>query len=137
MRELWRRQRQLALYLGGGVASAIIDVGTMHLLIVGGVNYLVATSVGFGAGLLFNYAYHAFVTFTATPSGASLLRYLIVVAINYGFTLACVAGAVALGAQAIVGKVLALPLVAASGFILGKRWIFATPAAPAAARKTP
>ena len=124
MRELWRRQRQFVLYVGGGVASALIDMGLMKGLIAAGVNYLVATSAGFGAGLLFNYAYHARVTFTATPGGASLVRYLIVVAVNLGFTLGCVHAAVALGAGPMIGKLVALPLVAASGFILGKRWIF-------------
>lgn len=124
MGELWRRHRQLALYVGGGVASALIDVGLMHGLIKAGVNYLLAASAGFGAGLLFNYAYHARVTFTATPGGASLLRFLCVVAVNYGFTLGCVRVAVSLGAAPEIGKLVALPLVAASGFILGKRWIF-------------
>lgn len=144
MRELWQRQRQLALYVGGGAASALIDVGLMQALIVAGVNHLAAASAGFGAGLLFNYLYHLRVTFapaadndvdaagaaaTRAPRHASLPRYLLVVALNYGLTLACVAGAVALGVAAVAGKLVALPLVAASGFILGKRWIFAAPSA--------
>ena len=124
MRELWRRQRQLALYLGGGVASALIDVGLMNALLRARLHYLLAASAGFGAALLFNYAYHAHVTFDAAPGGASLLRYLCVVAFNYGLTLACVSAGVALGTSPLAAKLLALPLVAASGFILGKRWIF-------------
>lgn len=126
MLELLSRQRQFLLYLAGGVLSALIDVGLMQFLIHGGINYVAATSAGFVSGLLFNYAYHARVTFTAPPSGRSMGRYLIVVALNYVFTLACVAASVQLAGAAVIGKLLSLPLVAINGFILGKRWIFKT-----------
>lgn len=124
MRELLSRQRQFLLYLAGGVASALIDVGLMQFLIYSGVDYVSATSAGFVAGLIFNYGYHATVTFTAPPSGRSMGRYLAVVAMNYLFTLACVALSVHLAGIAVIGKLLALPLVAVNGFILGKHWIF-------------
>lgn len=124
MLELLSRQRQFLLYLAGGVASALIDVGLMQFLIYSGVDYVTATSVGFIAGLVFNYGYHATVTFTAPPSGRSMGRYLAVVAMNYLFTLACVALSVHLLGLAVVGKLLSLPLVAINGFILGKHWIF-------------
>lgn len=124
MRELLARQRQFLLYLAGGVASALIDVGLMQFLIHGGAGYVAATTAGFIAGLLFNYGYHAAVTFTTPPSGRSLARYLAVVALNYCFTLACVALSVRFAGVAVIGKLLALPLVAVNGFILGKRWIF-------------
>lgn len=124
MLELLSRQRQFLLYLAGGLASALIDVGLMQFLIYSGVDYVSATSAGFIAGLIFNYGYHATVTFTAPPSGRSMVRYLAVVAINYVFTLACVALSVHLLGMAVVGKLLSLPLVAINGYILGKRWIF-------------
>ena len=124
MLELLSRQRQFLLYLAGGVASALIDVGLMQFLIYSGVDYVAATSVGFVAGLIFNYGYHATVTFTAPPTGRSMGRYLAVVAMNYLFTLACVALSVHLVDMAVVGKLLSLPLVAINGFILGKYWIF-------------
>lgn len=124
MLELLSRQRQFLLYLAGGVASALIDVGLMQFLIYSGVDYVTATSIGFVAGLVFNYGYHATVTFTAPPSGRSMGRYLAVVAMNYLFTLACVALSVHLLGLAVVGKLLSLPLVAINGFILGKHWIF-------------
>ena len=124
MLELLSRQRQFLLYLVGGVASALIDVGLMQFLIYSGVDYVTATSAGFIAGLVFNYVYHATVTFTAPPSRRSMGRYLAVVAMNYLFTLACVALAVHLTGLAVVGKLLSLPLVAINGFILGKHWIF-------------
>jgi putative flippase GtrA len=124
MLELLSRQRQFLLYVAGGVLSALIDVGLMQFMIYGGTGYVAATSAGFIAGLMFNYGYHAGVTFTAPPSGRSLARYLAVVALNYGFTLGCVALSVELAGVALIGKLLSLPLVAVVGFVLGKHWIF-------------
>jgi putative flippase GtrA len=121
---LLRSRRQLLTYLLGGVLSALIDVGLMQLLIWSGSGHVAAASAGFAAGLMFNYLFHAGVTFTAAPSGASLARYLTVVAANYLLTLACVSLAVHLGLAAVAGKLVSLPLVAANGYVLGKRWIF-------------
>ncbi len=126
MREALARHRQLLTYLFGGVLSALIDVGLMQLLIWQGVHHIPAASAGFVTGLLFNFAYHARMTFAAPMSRASFARYLCVVGINYLLTLACVEAAVQLAGLPVVGKVASLPLVAASGFVLGKRWIFKT-----------
>lgn len=46
------------------------------------------------------------------------------VGLNYGLTLGCVALSVALLDQALAGKIASLPLVAISGFVLGKYWIY-------------
>lgn len=124
MPEFLERQRQLITYLIGGVLSALIDVGLMQLLIYQGVNYVLATSAGFITGLLFNFAFHASKTFSTPMSSASFARYLCVVALNYLLTLACVALSVQLAGVAVIGKLVSLPLVAANGFVLGKRWIF-------------
>lgn len=124
MAELIARHRQLLVYLAGGVLSALVDVGLMQLLIYNGVHYVAATTAGFIVGLLFNFAFHANLTFTAPLSAASFVRYLCVVGLNYLFTLGCVSAAVQLGGAAVIGKLVALPLVALVGFILGKHWIF-------------
>ncbi|MES2901286.1 MAG: GtrA family protein [Pseudomonadota bacterium] len=124
MRELVARHRQLLTYLTGGVLSALLDVGLMQLLIVQGVNYVWATTAGFITGLLFNFAFHARMTFAAPMRGATFVRYLCVVGMNYLLTLACVSASVELAGMAVIGKLASLPLVAAIGFVLGKRWIF-------------
>ena len=126
---LWRRlqrRRDVLLYLTGGVLSALIDVGLMQALLVAGAGVTLATSAGFGVSLLFNYAFHARYTFgnTRSASAGGFGRYLSVVALNYGLTLALVQGAVALGLAPMAGKLVALPLVAVVGFVLGKLWIF-------------
>jgi putative flippase GtrA len=122
----WRRD--IALYLAGGVLSAAIDVALMQTMLAAGAGVTLATAFGFGVSLLVNYAFHARYTFAgAAPGGAGAARfgrYLAVVALNYGLTLALVHGALALALAPLAGKLVALPLVAAVGFAAGKYWIF-------------
>lgn len=115
---------QWLLYLVGGVLSAVVDVGLLQLLLSGGCALVLATAGGFLAGLLLNFTFHARYTFGTLYSGATLARYLCVVAGNYLLTLACVGAADTLLHLAVLGKLASLPLVAASGFLLGKHWVF-------------
>lgn len=124
MRELLVRRRQLLVFLAGGGASALIDVGLMQLLIANGINYVIATSAGFAAGLAFNYTFHATLTFQRAPTRYTFMRYLCVVGLNYLLTLACVSAAVALLGNPLPGKIVALCVVPASSYLLGKHWIF-------------
>lgn len=117
---------QFALFVLGGVLSAVVDVGLLQLLLKHGASLVAATSSGFLAGLAVNYAFHAKVTFRQLHSAATVARYLCVVAINYLLTLAIVALAQYLVGSALLGKLLSLPLVAANGFLLSKFWVFKT-----------
>jgi len=116
--------RQFAVYISGGVLCALIDIGLMQLLIRAGAHFASATTAGFVAGLLVNYLFHTRVTFSSDATPANLVRYLCVVAVNYLLTMACVALSVQLLDAALPGKLLSLPLVALSGFVLGKYWIY-------------
>jgi putative flippase GtrA len=116
--------RQFAVYIGGGVLCALIDIGLMQLLIAAGAHYASATTAGFVAGLVVNYAFHSRVTFTSTATPTNFVRYLCLIGINYLLTMACVALAVPLLGSALAGKLVSLPLVALNGFVLGKYWIF-------------
>lgn len=124
MRRLFAHRRQVALFLTGGVLSALVDIGVMQLLVSLGYHYAGAATCGFGAGLAFNYLYHARVTFDSVTSGASLGRYACLVALNYLVTIGCVALAANSFDLALAGKLISLPLVAINSFLLGKFWIF-------------
>lgn len=124
MFERLERHRQFGLFLIGGGLSALIDVGLMQGLIIAGVHYLTAASAGFISGLLFNYLFHARLTFRNPMTARSFLRYLTLVGVNYLFTLACIGLAVHWGALPVIGKLVSLPLVAVNGFLIGKYWIF-------------
>jgi putative flippase GtrA len=124
MRKSASDHRQLALFVAGGLVCAATDVGLMQLLIGAGVHFASATTAGFLAGLIVNYTFHTRLTFATAATPANFARYLCVVGLNYLLTLACVALSVALLSSALPGKLLSLPLVAASGFALAKYWIF-------------
>ncbi len=124
MRELIARQRQFLIYLSGGVLCALCDIAIMQLLIMRGINYVIATSIGFVCGLLINYTFHSKLTFQRSASAFSFARYLCVVGINYLFTLSCVSLSMALLGDALAGKLVSLPIIAIIGFLLGKYWIF-------------
>lgn len=124
MLEFLRGRRQLLWFLIGGGASALIDVGLMQLLIIKDVDYVIATSAGFAAGLAFNFTFHARYTFASAMSGAAFLRYLCVVGLNYLITLACVSASMETIGTALAGKIVSLFIVPISGFLFGKYWIF-------------
>lgn len=119
-----QRLRQFGVYLAGGFLSAGIDVGLLQLLVMKGTHHTAAASAGFVAGLLVNYAFHSRFTFEQAASKSSFTRYMCVVGLNYGLTIACVALAAALVDNPLAGKILSLPLVAVNGYLLGRYWIF-------------
>lgn len=122
-------QKSFLVYVTGGVLSAAIDIGLMKLLLTSGLPTIPATTIAFVIGLLFNYGYHARVTFAlsggAPNAGAgSFARYLCVVAANYVVTIALVSLGEALLGSPVAGKLVSLPVVAVVGYVLGKIWIF-------------
>lgn len=115
---------QFMVFVAGGVLSALVDIGLLQLLVVNGVDAFLATTVGFLAGLVVNYAFHAKVTFKNVTTPATLVRFLCVVGVNYVLTLGCVASSLALFQLPLLGKLISLPIVALNGFFLSKYWIF-------------
>jgi putative flippase GtrA len=124
LERLASHRRQFATFMAGGLLCALIDIGVMQLLLRGGVHFAGATTAGFLAGLLVNYAFHSRVTFDAAASASSFARYLCVVGLNYLLTIGCVALAVSLAGMPLAGKIASLPLVSVNGYLLGKFWIF-------------
>lgn len=118
------RLRQFGVYVAGGFLCAAIDIGVMQLLLLNGIPPIASSTVGFAAGLVVNYLYHSRVTFDQATSGASFVRYLVVVAMNYLLTIACVWLAVVVCDSPLTGKIVSLPIAAVNGFLLGRYWIF-------------
>ena len=116
--------RQFLVYVTVGLLSAAVDVGLLYGLLVLGVDYRIATTAGYSAGLVFNYLAHLRVTFPGQPGLGSAVRYASVVALNYLLTLGLVTISVALWQQPLAGKLVALPVVALVGYTAGRAWIF-------------
>lgn len=112
------------IYILVGLSCALIDIGSMQLLILCGVNYLIATTIGFIAGFILNFCLHTRVTFKARYSHLALIRFMVVVLINYLLTLCTVYVFQVLIDMPLLGKILSLPLVAINGFFLIKYWVY-------------
>jgi len=117
-------RRQFIVYIGVGILSALVDIGTMQALLMLDVDLRIAVTLGFAIGLLFNYLCHERITFRATRSTATLLKFGIVTLMNYALTMICVHLSVQLLDSVLTGKIISLPLVAVNGFLLGRYWIF-------------
>lgn len=115
---------QFLTYLVIGVLSALIDVGTTMLLISEGVGSIWSLTVGFFSGLSLNFVLHAKITFKSRCTYDTLIRYSIVVLANYVITIVVSWLFDFWLGSLMIGKVVSLPLVAFSGYLLGKHWIF-------------
>lgn len=116
--------RQFVVFIAGGLLSALVDIGSMGFLLRMQAPVFTATSCGFLLGLVVNYAFHARMTFSAPSTVGSVVRFLVIVGINYALTLAFVLVFNAFLASPLLGKVASLPAVAVNGFLLSKFWVF-------------
>ncbi|WP_089957866.1 GtrA family protein [Limnohabitans sp. 2KL-3] len=117
-------QPQFLVYIAVGAFTALVDIGTMALLLKTGSPVQLATTAGFVLGLAVNYLLHTRFTFMARMGWQNALRFWVIVAVNYGLTLMFVWAALWLGFDAIAGKVASLPVLAIHGFLMGKFWAF-------------
>lgn len=117
-------RRQFAVFVGGGLLSAGVDIACMTLLLHRGTEPVLAATLGFAAGLVVNYLYHAKLTFAVKVTAASVAKYLSIVGINYLTTIVMVTLADHLFAMPLAGKIVSLPLVAITGFVLSRKWAF-------------
>jgi putative flippase GtrA len=113
-------------YATVGVLSLVIDAGTLWLLYdVAHQHLWLATSAGFWLSFGFNFAANKYLTFSVTTGGRrQLLRYAVLVAVSYTANLAMVTGLVALGMPAVVGKLIAVTLLAVVNFGAYRYWVF-------------
>jgi len=113
-------------YLAVGVLSLVVDAGTLWLLYnVAGRPLWLATTAGFWLSFAVNFWANKYVTFGARTDGTrQLLRYSLLVALNYGANLGIVTGLVALGLPAVVAKVIAVGLLTGLNFIAYRAWVF-------------
>lgn len=115
---------KFATYVLVGVLCALIDIVSMQLLMRLGINYLIASTLGFFTGFIANFLLHTNITFGATYSHGTLARYASVVVANLAISLLIVHLFQRTLEMPVLGKLVSLPVIAVIGFILGKRWVF-------------
>ncbi len=115
---------KFVVYVIVGSLSAIIDLTTLNILISLDTTQWLAVTVAFVAGFVFNVKAHALFTFTTPLTSKSALKLTAVVAVNYLLTLLIVESLTALSCSLMTAKVVSLPIIAVSGYLLGRHWAF-------------
>jgi putative flippase GtrA len=115
---------KFVVYIIVGCVSATIDLLSLWLLIGLNIPQWLAVTLAFVAGFVFNVWAHALFTFEAPLTQQTGIRFTAVVGINYLLTLLIIETLTAFSFSLIAAKVLALPIIAASGFLLSKYWAF-------------
>lgn len=119
--------RRLVTYVVVGAASFAIDFGTLVTLkqVVHTPLWL-AVSVGYWAGFLVNFSLQRRLTFSARGRlHAHLVRYVVLVVLNYLGTLVIVAAAAHAGIGYGAGKIIAVAVLVFVNYPAYGRWVFA------------
>lgn len=109
-----------------GGTSAIVDISSLYCLSnVLDISDFVSISISYLLGLIVNYYLHTYFTFKKSASKSNLIKFIIVVCINYIITISLVSILVnVLLVGLILSKVITLPIIAVTGFLLSKLWVY-------------
>ncbi len=116
--------RQFLVYVSVGGLSAVVDVLTLQALLWLALDHRLAVMAGLVLGTTVNYLCHERFTFEAKRSAGTLLRFVALLLVNYALTLLLVQTSVTLFDSVLLGKFVAMPLVAVNGFLCGRYWVF-------------
>lgn len=115
---------KFVVYVIVGSLSAIIDLTALNMLISLDTPQWLAVTVAFIAGFVFNVKSHAIFTFVSPLTSKSALKFTAVVAINYLLTLLIIEALTAFSCSLMTAKVVSLPIIAVTGYLLGRHWAF-------------
>ena len=115
---------KFVVYVIVGSLSAIIDLIALNILIRLNTTQWLAVTVAFFSGFVFNVKAHALFTFASPLTSKSALKFTAVVAINYLLTLLIIEVLTAFPFSLMTAKVVSLPIIAVSGYLLGRHWAF-------------
>lgn len=113
-------------YVAVGLLSYAVDAGTLWTLYhVAGVPLWVATTSGFWLSFVVNFAANKYFTFgSRSGSRGQLLRYAVLVGINYLATLGIVTGLASLGVHALVAKTISVAVLTVVNYFSYRFWVF-------------
>jgi putative flippase GtrA len=111
-------------FLGVGVASASVDAGMFSLLYALGMVAPAASAIGFLSAFAVNYSGNRALVFRVVHSRKMLVRYVLLVALNFVLSTSIVAGLVAVSLQAHIAKLISMAVIALLNYGLMSRWVF-------------
>lgn len=124
--KLLNRSKTFIIFCLVGAASSAIDLLVLYILDnLFQVTMVISITLAFGAGLAVNYVLHTKITFSSEASTTNATKFIFVVVFNYLLTLAVIKiGVNFSGLDIFFSKIISLPIVAVSGFILSKYWVY-------------
>jgi len=124
--KILNRSKTFIIFCLVGVVSAVVDLSVLYILNnIFVETIIISVTLAFLAGLVANYILHTNITFSSKASTTNATKFLCVVVINYLLTLTVIKlGVDFAGLDVIVSKIISLPIVAVSGFVLSKYWVY-------------
>lgn len=115
-----------ARYLAVGVLSYVVDLGLLALCYsVLGLPLWLSTSVGFWTSFALNFGLNRAVTFRSrSPAVGQLVKYSLLVTLNYLANLTIVAAAEHVGAGYAVGKTVSVGILVVVNYAAYRWWVF-------------
>ena len=128
VRDVWSHNATRFLLVGG--LSYLVDVGTLILFHgVFNIALPVATTMAFATTLGVNFGLNRAFAFRSDGLiGPALLRYLVLVGVNYVLTLLLVTGLTEAGLSYVVAKTASTVLIAVMNYFAYRWWVFKAPA---------
>jgi putative flippase GtrA len=122
-----RTSGQAVRFLVVGLLSYVVDVATLWTTVsLLGWPLLVGTTAAFAVAFVVNFGLGRSWVFRATAhrSGPQVVRYAILVAVNYLLTLVLVSLLTGLGLGLILAKTLTVAVNAVLNFFVGRHWVY-------------
>ena len=118
--------RRIALYIGVGLVGFCVDFGLLLLFReVFGTPIWIAATIAFWASLAVVFLSNKYLTFGARGMGhRQLVRYFVLLGINYLATLGIIAVAQRIGVGYQVGKVAAVAVTTVWNYLAYQLWVF-------------
>lgn len=119
--------RRWVSYLVVGATSTAVDLGLLVLLHEGaGAALWVAATFGYWSSVIVNFTLNRHVSFGDRPGGrTAVVRFGVLLGVNWTLTLLAVSAAVHLGWPYAVGKVGVVGLLTVLNYTAYSRWVFA------------
>lgn len=112
-------------FINIGLLSACVDFFSFWFLIEKmQASLVIATSGSYCIAFFINFFGHSLVTFQIRPSFSSLIKFSVVVGLNYLLSLGVILIGNGFFPAPLLWKFIALGVIAINGFIFGKSWAF-------------
>lgn len=118
------RIRRWVTFLGVGAASAAVDAGVFSVLFALGLVAPLASALSFLSAFAVNYSGNRALVFRVVHNRRMLVRYVVLVAMNFVLSTSIVAGLVAVRVEGHIAKLISMAVIALINYWLMSRWVF-------------